>query len=144
MTLDELQNAWEADAYVDASKLDSESLKTFTLHSKYFKWYSRERLILKKLREDMKKLDALKYDFLTQGPTKQQHEMGWKLPTRGKILKPEVPRYMAADEDISKLTLRIAYQQEKVDFLSSVIDQINKRGYQLKNAIEFIKWCQGS
>jgi hypothetical protein len=52
--------------------------------------------------------------------------------------------YIEADQDIIKLNLRIAMQQEKVDALESIIRSINNRGFLIKNAIEFAKFQVGA
>jgi hypothetical protein len=52
--------------------------------------------------------------------------------------------YIEADEDIIKLSLKIGVQQEKIDFLESIIKTIINRGYNIKSAIEFIKFTNGS
>jgi len=49
MTLEQIQELWSKDAPVDRTELGEEAIKIPQLHSKYFKIYSTERLILKKM-----------------------------------------------------------------------------------------------
>ena len=56
MTLEEIQTAWSKDAPVDRTELGNEATRIPQLHSKYFKIYSTERLVLKKLQEQSKQL----------------------------------------------------------------------------------------
>ena len=90
MNFSELQEEWKKDCKIDNSDLAAESANCPQLHSKYYKIYSTEKLLLKKLESDMKVLELDKYEFYTQGPTEEQHKKGWKLPPKGVIIKSEV------------------------------------------------------
>lgn len=143
MKLDEIQKVWNDDAKISLDRIDEEATKIPLLHSKYYQIYSSERLILKKQQSDYKKLYLEKFEFYTQGPTEEQHKKGWVLPAKGVILKNEADRYLEADDDLINMSLRIEVQKEKVDFLYSIIDNINKRSFQLSNALNFMKWQSG-
>jgi hypothetical protein len=60
------------------------------------------------------------------------------------ILKPDIPMYIEADKDIVELSLKIGGQQEKVEFLESIIKSFQTRGYIIKNAIEFLRFQTGN
>ena len=68
---------------------------------------------------------------------------GWE-PFKLSVLKSEVPTYIDADQDIIKLNLRIAMQQEKTDALESIIRSISNRGYLIKSAIDYEKFKVGA
>ncbi len=143
MKLEEIHELWALDSQIDESELDAESLKIPQLHSKYYKIYNIERMILRRLEGEYKTLSLEKYEFYTQGPTDEQHKRGWKLPAKGMILKNEVDRYLEADRDIIAMSLKIALQREKVDLLHSIIGNINSRSFHIRDCIEFLKWSQG-
>jgi hypothetical protein len=84
-----------------------------------------------------------KYEFYTQGPTKETQERGWILPASGKILKSEVNTYIEADKDIIKISLKIGVQQEKIELLDSIIRTLNNRGYNIRAAIDWYKFTMG-
>jgi hypothetical protein len=134
---------WEQDSVVDRQQLDTEALKLSTLHHKYYKVYTHERLLLRKYEADLKVLKLEKYEFYTQGPTKETHEKGWQLPPMGKILKADASTYVDADKDIIELSLKIGIQHEKIDLLESIIKNIMNRGFQIKSAIDFIRFQSG-
>lgn len=144
MTLEQIQQLWNQDSIIDQSNLSEESLKISQLHSKYYIIYSNEHLVYIKMLGEHDKLSVQKREFYTQGPTKQQHQQGWKLPDKGVILKNEADGYINADEDIISSKLRLAYQKEKVDFAEQIIRAINNRSFQIKNAIDFIKFTNGA
>jgi len=144
MTLDEIFEEWDKDSTVDPTELGNAALDLAKLHHKYYRMFSRERLLLKKLESDLKVLKREKAEFYVDGPTKEQIDMGWELPPKGKIrVKSDVPVYVDSDNDIIAMNLKIAYQQEKVDLLESIIKLISNRGFQIKSAIEWEKFKVG-
>ena len=56
MKLEEIFGEWEKDSKVDRTELGDVALNIPKLHHKYFKLFSHERLLLRKLEQDMKKL----------------------------------------------------------------------------------------
>ena len=92
----------------------------------------------------MKTLKLQKYEFYTQGPSKETQDKGWELPGKGMILKQEMPMYLEGDKDIIELSLKIGYQQEKVELLESIIKSLTNRGFQIKAAIDFYKFTMGA
>lgn len=143
MTLDELFDLWTKDCDIDRTELGSEALKISKLHSKYFKLYSTERLTLRKLEQDLKVLKRQSYEYFNG--TLDHDEMldlGWD-PNPLKILRADVPSYVDSSKDVIDLTLKIAYQQEKVDFVENCVRSINARGYNLKAAIDWEKFKVG-
>jgi Recombination, repair and ssDNA binding protein UvsY len=143
LKIEEIRELWDQDSIIDKTEIGNESLKIPKLHAKYIRILSDERLLLRKLETDLKVLKRDKYEFYTMGPTKEQKELGWDLPARGMVLKQDINIYMDADKQIIDLTLRIGMQQEKVELLDSIIKSIMNRGYQLKTALDFIKFTFG-
>lgn len=144
MTLDEIFELWADDANIDRTELGNAALDTAKLHHKYYQIFSRERLLLRKLEAELKTLKLEKYEFYTDGPTQEQIERGWKLPPKGKILKNSVAEYLDADSEIIAMKLKIAYQQEKIDLLESIIKTIGNRGFWIKSAIDWERFKVGA
>ena len=143
MKIDSILELWEEDSKIDRSELGTEALKVAQLHHKYYKIYVNERLVLKKYESDLKVLRLDKYEFFTQGPTKEMKDLGWVLPSIGRIIKSDVNTYMEADKDIINLTLKIGLQHEKVDMLESIIKSINNRNFNLRVALDWEKFKTG-
>ena len=143
MKFEDIFASWEKDSTIDRTELADESLKIPKLHHKYYSMFVAERTVLRRLESEMKKLKLDKYEFYTQGHTEETKEKGWRLPAKGLILKADIPMYMEADQDIIDLSLKIGMQQEKVEFLESIIKTFQTRGYIIKNAIEFTKFTMG-
>ena len=119
------------------------SLNIPRLHHKYYTMLIAERSALRKLEHEMKQLKLDKHEFYAHGHTDETREKGWKLPPRGLILKNDVPMFVDADKDIINLSLRIGVQQEKVEFLDSVIRTLNTRNFLIKNYIDYMKFING-
>jgi len=143
MNFEDIFEAWEKDTDIDTTELGAESLKTAKLHHKYYVIYAQEKLKLKKLESEMKHLKFQKAEFYLQGPSEETKENGWKFPSRGMILKSDLPMYMDGDNDLIALSLKIGVQQEKIELLESIIKMIINRSYIIKNCIEFEKFRQG-
>lgn len=144
MTFEELFNEWKQDSEIDSTDLSTESLKIPKLHHKYYMLMIAEKASLKKLEAQYKQLKLAKYEFYSQGHTDETRKLGWELPPKGIILKADIPMYMEADKDIVDLSLRIGVQQEKVEFLESIIKSFQTRGYLIKNSIDFLKFQAGN
>ena len=143
MKLEEILELWAEDCSVDRTELGEESLKLPKLHSKYLRIYTEERLLLRRLEGEKKEILLLKHDYYRGVmPEEDLKANGWE-PFRLSVLKSDIPMYIDADQDIIKLNLRIAMQQEKVDSLESIIRSINNRGFLIKNAIEFERFKVG-
>ena len=144
MKLEKILEFWKDDAAIDRTEIGDEAMKTAKLHHKYFEILVAERVLLRSFESDMKKLKLEKYEFFTQGPNEETQTKGWKLPAKGLILKADIPMYMEADNEIVKLSLRIGMQQEKITLLESIINMIVYRGNNLKVALDWQKFVNGS
>jgi len=69
-------------------------------------------------------------------------EQGWE-PNPLKILKADIQMYIDADDHVIALLQKKAIQQEKVDTLDQIIRNINTRGFQIKNAIDWARFTNG-
>ena len=144
MKLEEIQNLWDADSQIDRSELGDESLRIVKMHAKYFKIYSQERLLLRKMESDLKELYRDKYEWYNGNISKELLEQrGWE-PNPLKILRTDVAMYISADEGMRTASLRVELQNEKVLFLESIIKSLSTLGYNIKNAIEWSKFQNGT
>ena len=145
MKLEDIQEQWGKDTDIDRSELGHAALDIWKLHNKWYQIYARERLRLRKQQEDLKLLKREKKEFYRDGPTEEQHAKGWRLPARGEIkLKADIEEYVETDEHIIEQNLRIAYQQEKVNFLESIVQTISRMGFHINAAISWERFKVGS
>lgn len=144
MNIDEIMSEWKTDSDIDVTELAYESIKIAKLHQKYYEYLIKEKLLFKKNESDLKLLRLEKYEFYTQGHNEETLKKGWELPSKGMVIKSEIPMYLEGDKDIINLNLKISYQQEKIDLLQSIIKSLNNRGYNIKSAIDWIKFTSGA
>lgn len=144
MKIEEILSEWESDAQIDKTELADESLKIPKLHHKYYQILVNEKLTLKYHEIEYKKLRLQKHEFYTQGPSELSKSKGWQMPAKGLILKSDIPMYMDGDDDLSKLILKIDLQKEKIELLVSIIKTVMNRNFEIKSAIDFIKFSMGA
>jgi hypothetical protein len=144
MKLDEILDMWAEDCRVDRTELGDEALKIPKLHSKYLRCFTEERLTLRKLEEEKREMLKTKHDYYRGVlPEEDLKANGWE-PFQYSVLKSDIPMHIDADQDIIKMNLRLAMQQEKVDTLESIIKSISNRGYLIKSAIDYEKFKVGA
>lgn len=143
MKLENIYAYWAEDSKIDRLDLGEESLKISSLHQKYSQIYTNEKIRLREYEAALKVLKLEKYEFYTQGPTNETQEKGWELPAIGKIIRSDVQQYIEADKDIIELSLKIGIQNEKISLLDSIIKNLFNRGFQIKNAIDWMRYASG-
>jgi hypothetical protein len=140
MNIDEIQTLWEEDSKIDPDNLHTESIKIPSLHSKYYKIYN-NILLLKKMEET--KLKILRKEKWMYYSGKAEPEVYIDKPFDHKVLKPDMDKYLDADEDLIKSNSKIEYYQTMLSYLDSILKTILNRTYQIKNAIEFMRFTAG-
>ena len=146
MKLSDIQTMWQKDCQIDDTKLDIELLKLPNLHSKYLGIYNDESLSQKKLFFENKKL--LKYKTIWYAGKMSEEELeehGWE-QFKIKLIKgyePKIETYLQGDDDLIEANQKLAYQKIKVEFLESIIKSLNTRGYNIKSAIDFLRFTMG-
>jgi len=140
MTFDELQQLAEKDLKIDNLQLDIESLKTPQLHNKWMKFHNQYTNLLKKAEQDLARLTREKWEYYTG---KADPSVYQQKPFNIKLLKPDVDKYIKADEDMIKLEQKVTYIQSVVDYLDKTIRTISNRTFQIKNAIDWKKFTSG-
>ena len=143
MKLEEIQELWNRDRDIDITDLGVESVRIPQIHDKYLKIYIDERIRLKGLQFDLNKLVKLKTDYYAGNLTEEELEkLGWEqFLTR--LIKTEITKYLEADEDIIKMKKNIVLMEEKIHYLDSIIKMVSNRGFQIKSAIDWIKYKDG-
>ncbi len=141
MDLEQLQLEADKDLKINDTELDLESLKTPQLHNKYMKHYTKFRLLLTRTEDELKTIKRDKWEYYTG---KADPAVYQAKPFNFKILKTDIDKYLEADEEIQKLTQKVAYLNTVVDFLDRTIRIIVNRTYTIKNAIEWRRFTSGA
>lgn len=144
ITIDFIHDEWEKDGVIDVINLSNESSRTPKLHNKYYHLYIREALLLKKMRSDYKQLVLLKTEYLSgllDADELKKH--GWQ-PRTLKILRADFQIHLDADQEIINQSLKIGLVEEKVNYLESIIKEIQRRSFHIKSILDFERFKSGS
>ncbi len=143
MKLEEIQELWNRDREIDITELATESIRIPQIHDKYLKIFIDEKIKLRKLQLNLTKIVKMKTDYYSGRMSQDELDrLEWQ-PFLIKVLKSEVNSYVESDDDIIKLKETIALMEEKINYLDSIIRMINNRGFQIKSAIDWIKFKDG-
>jgi hypothetical protein len=144
MKLSEIQEMWVKDCKIDQLNLGLESTKTPEHHAKYLNLLTNAKLQLRKAEADYFRLKRTKLRYYRGELTREElQEYGWNQYQGLKPLKNEMEDVLQCDEDLIK-------QQDKIDYVKAVLYQLeqilrslNSRTWDIKNAVEWVKFTQG-
>ena len=144
MKVEEIISEWSKDCEIDVTNISNESANISKLHNKYYQMYMQEGFRLRKMRSDFKVFRKLKEEYYRGDLSMEDlREYGWD-PQPLKILRSDIPTYIDADEHILEKSLRLGMQEEKVEYLESIIKQISNRGFQLKTIVDWERFRTGA
>ena len=139
--LDTIQEMWEKDAKIDRDNLHDESLNIPSLHAKYFQIYNTIFLLRKKAEQQRKNIRHERYEYFSG---KADPDVYIQNPFPKKIRdKDTMTKYLDAEEKLSNASLKIEYYDTMLTYLESILKVIQNRTYQIKNAIEFMRFNAG-
>ena len=139
--LDTIQEMWEKDAKIDRDNLHDESLNIPSLHAKYFQIYNTIFLLRKKAEQQRKNIRHERYEYFSG---KADPDVYIQNPFPKKIRdKDTMTKYLDADEKLSNASLKIEYYDTMLTYLESILKVIQNRTYQIKTAIEFMRFNAG-
>ena len=143
MELTELRKMVEADAKIDDTELDTESLRLHNLHNKYLNLYHDAKLRYERAANEYNRLYKLKWEYYTGKIDEETlKQKGWE-PFDHKILRNDISVYMNGDDDLSLRKEKMAYIQSIVNYLEEVVKEITFRHTKIKNAIEWRRFLSG-
>jgi len=141
--LSELRAMIEKDMSINPTDLDRESLNIPQLHNKYLMILMDEKLILKKYESDLKVLNKNKWLFYSGKMSEEElNKLGWE-PFELALLRQDLDKFIDSDSDFIELTNKLELQKEKVNYLENVIKIISNKAWNIRSAIDWIKFTQG-
>ena len=143
MKIEDLISEWEKDSELDSTKIERMNFAIARLHSKYWNYLIKEKVLLQKRYNELQELlrDKTEY-YLGQMSQYEMAQRGWH-PFPKKILKTDIKLYLESDVNVQKMKIQYALQKEKVEFLESVIKMIGQMPFIIKNAIDYRKFAEG-
>jgi hypothetical protein len=141
LSLDTIQEMWEKDSNIDIDNLHTESLNIPILHAKYFELYNTILLLKKKAEQQKKNIRHQRYEYFTG---KADPEVYLENPFPKKIRDKETLQgYLDSDEKLSQICLKVEYYDTMLSYIDSILKMIQNRTYQIKNAIEYMRFQSG-
>ena len=141
LDLEMIQKMWEEDSNIDLDNLHTESINIPKLHAKYFEIYNNIVLLKKKAEQQRKNIRHERYEYFSgkADPAIYVHK-----PFPKKIRdKDTMQKYLDSDESLSSVSLKIDYYDTILNYIESILKVIQNRTYQIKNAVEFMKFQAG-
>ena len=141
LNLEAIQEMWEKDAKIDRDNLHEESLNIPSLHAKYFELYNTIFLLRKKAEQQRKNIRHERYEYFSGNADPEvyiDNPFGKKIRDKDTMTK-----YLDADEKLSNASLKIDYYDTMLTYIESILKVIQNRTYQIKNAIEFMRFNAG-
>ena len=141
MTLNEYISTWATDSQINPTKMLQESLEVPRLHAKYLAFLSIERKKFRKLQQQQVSFKSKLIDYYTG--VIDGKDIG-KPPHQITETKASAERKADVDVDYVKINLALIEQEEIVLFLKEVVTSINKRSFDIKNHIDYLKFTNGT
>ena len=139
--LEMIQKMWEQDSNIDLDNLHTESINIPKLHAKYFEIYNNIVLLKKKAEQQRKNIRHERYEYFSG---KADPAIYVDKPFPKKIRdKDTMQKYLDSDESLSSVSLKIDYYDTILNYIESILKVIQNRTYQIKNAVEFMKFQAG-
>lgn len=144
INIDTVEIEWEKDCEINSVELDYAALEIPKLHNKYLKMYNQVRLFVLRLEDKMADETKLKTQYYTGKLSKEELEEANLDPFPIKVLRGDVKTYLESDDGIKRVRSKIEYYKILLEYLKNIIDQINKRNFSIRAAIDWRKFTSGT
>lgn len=144
MKLDDLHNEWDSDKDLKLATPDVAVREIPRLHSKWWRFYTEEKLRYLLAKEAYDTLRLSKHTWYTGKMSDQERlALGWP-PQPVMILRQDIDTYLNVDKDLQPALLKVQNSELKLKFMEDAIKQINGRGYLLKTYVDWLRFSQGA
>lgn len=148
MDINKILEMWSKDSVIDEFKLDSATVETSRMHSKYLELLTVNKLQLKRREAELRILLKDKWLYYNGKLTKEEIDAkGWQYdPFNGlsKPLKGEMDFYYDSDKDIIEANAKIEYIKTVIDTLEEIISTLRWRHQSIKNMIDWRRFESGA
>lgn len=140
VTSEEVTDYVETLLAIDSTKLDEESLKTNRIFASL---YRLKHVQDKKLRSLMQVKAECEHERWLHYSGKANGKHYQEEPLNITVLKTDIEKYMAVDKKIVLVREAVATQDAICVLIEEAIKQVGRRGFEIKNAIEWKKLIKG-
>ena len=143
MTFDELKEQVQEDLKIDSTELAIESVNTPQIHNKYLLFLKKHKEALAEDERTLRVMRKYKWLYYTGKLSKEELDRFKWEPFELNILKTDVDRFIDADDDVIRLERHITEKKELVSYLDGVVKIVGNRQWNIRSAIEWIKFSHG-
>lgn len=143
MQLTELYQEIKKDFPIDERDLGNESLRTTKIWIKYIELYATENMRLEKMIAGRNTLISTKREYYSgNAPAEVYKDKPWN----GRVPKSEGGLQKLVDNDLDVIAYDegLIVQQQKIEVLKSCHEEVKRRGYAIKSAIDMVKFMNGA
>ena len=141
MDLETINQMWSNDSKIDDLMLDNASLAIPQLHQKYLSLLTEFNLLRKKKSQQLKQLQHRKWLYYSGKAAPEEYE---EKPFHHKVMKSDVPNWVAVDDDICKVEMQLDYYDAVIKTLEEILKQVHQMSYNIKNAIQWRSFVGGT
>jgi hypothetical protein len=143
MKLEDIRTMLNQDVLIDNSNLNHEATILPQLHNKYLCLLTDEKLLLSKLESELKILARDKWLYYSGKMSEQElKDRNWETFELS-LLKTDLDRFITSDVDIINLENKCTLQKEKVYYLENSVKLISNKIWNIRAALDWIKFTQG-
>lgn len=143
MNIEEIKKLVEKDMTINPTDLDRESLNIPVLHNKYLVILMEEKLKLKKFESNLKVLSKNKWLYYSGKMSEEQLKtLNWE-PFELALLRQDLDKFIESDLEVIECSNKLELQKEKVTYLENVIKIVSNKAWNIRSAIDWIKFTQG-
>ena len=143
MNFDELKQQVQEDLKIDSTELATESVNTPQIHNKYLIFLKKHKEALAEDERTLRVMRKYKWLYYTGKLSKEELDRFKWEPFDLNILKTDVDRVIDADDDVIRLERQITEKKELVSYLDGVVKIVGNRQWNIRSAIEWIKFSHG-
>lgn len=140
MEMETLLSEMEKDSKIDEAKLDAESLNVPYLYGKWQRIYFEEHKKLIALERQKAKVYKERMCYYMG---RADDEVYKSEPLEARVIKTELSVYLDADEKYADISEQYKNQKAIVDLIEGFMKKVSSRSFDIKNAIEFMRFKNG-
>jgi len=139
--IEQLYELIQTDLPIDKHDLGHEAIKSANLFVKYIKMYTDENLVLKRLINKKNNLIQEKREYYSgTAPAEMYREKPFNIKVKTEA---GLAKYIENDIDVNDFNKKILAQESVVELLHAIMDEIKRRGFAIKAAIDFHRFENG-
>ena len=143
MKIEEIREMIAQDTKINTGSLDKEATDIPQIHNKYLCLLMDEKLVLTKYESDFRILNKNKWLYYSGKMSQEELKLlSWEVFELA-LLRTDVDRFIESDNDVIILQNKCIMQREKVNYLEQVVKLISNKIWNIRAALDWMKFTQG-